>query len=196
MWMTCKLAERGTEDQQPQRRLHHPGDEFGPVVLQLLQFDDRERADRGLTLRGPVAIRAAREPGLSVGAFGGCQPARRATFLLERISRNDPRPRFFDVRAKSRGGVVAEHILERGARATPWISGPSTWPVFPRPVTRRDASARPDRTTRRPLPCNGWSAARSCRTGPACSAPASRRGHARSDPAPRSVRRAPAATGG
>jgi hypothetical protein len=39
------VAERGTEDQQPQRRLHHPGDEFGPIVLQLLYFDDRERPD-------------------------------------------------------------------------------------------------------------------------------------------------------
>ena len=37
-------GERLPEDQQPQRGLHHPGEQLGAVVAQLLQFDDRESA--------------------------------------------------------------------------------------------------------------------------------------------------------
>ena len=39
-----QLGERLAEDQQPQRRLHHAGEQLGAVVAQLLQFDERESA--------------------------------------------------------------------------------------------------------------------------------------------------------
>jgi hypothetical protein len=48
------VAEGGAENQQPQAGLHHPGHEFGPVVPQLLQFDDRERADSAQSCSYPV----------------------------------------------------------------------------------------------------------------------------------------------
>jgi hypothetical protein len=37
-------GERLPEDQQPQRGLHHPGEQFGAVMAQLLQFHHRESA--------------------------------------------------------------------------------------------------------------------------------------------------------
>ncbi|MBV9351575.1 MAG: hypothetical protein JOZ23_08560 [Mycobacterium sp.] len=59
------MAERRTENQEPQRRLHHPGDQFGAVVLKLLQFDDRESsyaqqcsADTAPSLRRAYQIRS------------------------------------------------------------------------------------------------------------------------------------------
>jgi hypothetical protein len=41
----AQSAEGLPEDQQPQRRLHHPHEQFGAVVLELLQLDKREGAD-------------------------------------------------------------------------------------------------------------------------------------------------------
>ena len=40
-----KPVERGAENQQPQRRLHHPGQQFGAVMAQLHQFHPGKRPD-------------------------------------------------------------------------------------------------------------------------------------------------------
>ena len=135
---------------------------------------------------------AAREAGARVAARRWRRVSRRGVLSCEcvRISRSPPLR--FGRRRRDVSPVKCgtRPRASRRGRASLQLLGRA-----PRLGCARGASARPGRRARRPPPCSGWSAARSCRSPRAAPRPAARRCLGRPGPARRSARRAPAAAG-
>src|ERR1700744_112699 len=114
-----QTAERGTEDQQPQRRLHHPGDELGAVVRKLLQFDDREPDD------------AAHHCASALPATGGAQQRSLDGVL---VNRHDGQP--FCWNGLNAMTLKTQKNLSAATSRTPRSDGtpPLAWPQATKPT--------------------------------------------------------------